>query len=118
MPRKVRVRKWRPGPRRALTFYEKLELAIGPGRDPQFADDEARRKAWEEHREVILAFVNKTTRPWAWWQFECEEAQDYTQGDAQLERLGVLTDEEKVRVAKWRARREQDSEGGDSCPAA
>lgn len=89
-------------PRRPLTFPEKLELMIGPGIRPVFPSDEARRQAWEDHREDILRAVNKTTRPWAWWEYECAEDREDDE-IAQLKRLGEYTEEELALLAKWAA---------------
>lgn len=49
--------------RTELTFYEKMELVIGTGgRESKFPSEDARREAWETHREELLA---RRLRPWA-----------------------------------------------------
>jgi hypothetical protein len=108
MPRKVHVRRWKPGTGEALTREQKWELILGQrtaGRSA-FASDEERRLAWEEHRDAIT--MPPTMRAWAWWRYEAPEPRDHGpgQGDAaQLARLGLLTDEERELAAKWHAAR-------------
>jgi hypothetical protein len=58
--------------------------------------------AWWRHRDELLASVNATTRPAAWWALEFKGERKPGERDWQaLERLGMLTDEEKRLVEKW-----------------
>lgn len=47
-----------------------MELAIGPGARSAFADERERRRAWERHRDELLALEPPGGRPWAWWFYE------------------------------------------------
>lgn len=69
MPRRRSSEKARRG---ALTDGQEMELEIGPGHRVAsfFADAAARREAWFEHRDELLAQGPPGNRPWAWWRYE------------------------------------------------
>jgi len=55
-------------------MLEEFELVLGPGgSDSVFPSEEARRAAWEEHRDELLAAF---TRPWAAAQYDEPEDED------------------------------------------
>ena len=53
-----------------LTVAQQIELSIGPGRTSAFADNAARRRAWERHRATLLALDPAGGRPWAAWFYD------------------------------------------------
>jgi hypothetical protein len=60
-----------------LTSDERWELLIGPpvsrARPHGFRSEADRRRAWEEHREELIAEARQMrpgNRPWAWWHYE------------------------------------------------
>lgn len=82
-----RVRRRRSRERTAtLTFYETLDLRIGPGHGQwgteliRWRTDAERRRAWEANREEILAQTvtddghANGRRPAAFWQYDVREA--------------------------------------------
>jgi len=89
--------------RRALTWEEYLELTIGPNGEnySEFGSEAERKGAWFANRDELMASVNPTTRPWAFWEYEigkqvknCDEL-DY------LQRKNLLTESEKRLLLKW-----------------
>lgn len=69
MPRRRRVEKKR---RTELDLEEMLELSIGPRGFGQsaFPSEEARRAAWEAHREELMANDPPGQRCWAARQYD------------------------------------------------
>ncbi len=100
MPRHRRIPKTRT---REMGYLEGWELLIGPGGRSAFASDAARRAAWQAHREEILKRWEHGypgMRPSAWWRYDAPEPRLENERDAEaLERLGLLSDEERGRVA-------------------
>jgi hypothetical protein len=93
--RKIRRR----GPE-LLTDAQEMNLLIGaPG---GFANDDERRKAWFAHRDELMAALNPCTRPAGFWEFEAPGGKlPGEKGWAALERLALLTPEEKHLARKW-----------------
>jgi hypothetical protein len=89
-----------------LTVEQTLALLIGPTGD-EFANDAAREAAWFLHRDELLADVNPTTRPWAYWQFE-QGGKHPKHGEeaARLAELDLLTPTEKRLLTKWAREKE------------
>jgi hypothetical protein len=59
-------------------------------------------RAWWFHRDALIAGVNRCFRPDAFWQIEHQSERKPGERDWQaLERLGLLTLEEKHLVEKW-----------------
>lgn len=57
----------------SITSTQEMELWLGPS--PRlgslFSDDEARRRAWMEHRDRLMTlFACNGRRPVAWWKYE------------------------------------------------
>ena len=79
-----------------------MALLIGPT-GGEFATEVEREAAWWEHREELMADVNPTTRPWAFWQYE-QGGKHPARGKeaATLEKLGMLTPEEKRLIERCR----------------
>lgn len=59
-----------------------------------FASDEEMLRAWERHRERILAdwrSYRPDGKPWGWWRFDSPEPRDERIPETeQLRRLGLL----------------------------
>ena len=93
--------------RRQLTIDQKFDL---PG---AFASDEARREAWEVHREYFMSHCRFGARPAAWWDYEAPIARpaDRNYGPAALWEAGLLEPREReVCERYWRAHFEQSFE--------
>lgn len=71
--------------------------------DPAIFGGEAqRRAAWAKYSHLIE--TNPCTRPAAWWLYSSPEPRSEAEPEhEQLERLGVLTPEERAHLAQWRA---------------
>ncbi|MDX6640630.1 MAG: hypothetical protein QOF12_1641 [Solirubrobacteraceae bacterium] len=54
----------------ALPLAQRVELAVGPARVSAFASESERRRAWERHREELVALEPPGSRPWAWWHYD------------------------------------------------
>ncbi len=68
MPRRRRIDKKR---RSELTMEETFELTIGPHHSGSaFPSDAARRAAWVEHRDELLAMSPDTPPCWAARQYD------------------------------------------------
>ena len=109
-----RVRRRGHTVRGALTPEQEIAPLIG---GQAFATPQEYERAWWTHREELLASVNPTTRPAAWWALEFKGERRPRERDRQaLERLGLLTPEEKHLVEKWnlqsRARTRQAAPSG------
>jgi hypothetical protein len=81
-----------------LTPDVKRSLLYGGlfGDDHIFKNDQDRRKAWEEFKDLIMAMKrNPCMRPDAWWTYESLERPWYAESNRQaLARLDLLTSEE------------------------
>jgi hypothetical protein len=91
--------------RTELTSAQRFELLIGSGgAESAFADEAARRLAWEEHRDELLAgHERQGIRPQAFWDYDCVEPREEGFEAAQLLRLGVVSDRERAEIfAYWR----------------
>jgi hypothetical protein len=69
-----------------LTKEERADLLHFYARHDAFATDDARRTAWEAHREALLAESHAGRRPHAYWQYDAPEIN--------AKRLGLETDEQ------------------------
>jgi hypothetical protein len=76
------VRRRRQGP---LTSAQRDALRLGwppvGNQRSAFRDEAARRRAWEEHREELIAEGKRRrpgSRPWAWWHYEAGREQHLT----------------------------------------
>jgi hypothetical protein len=89
-----------------LTKEERADLLHFYARHDAFATDDARRTAWETHRESLMAAEHAGHRPYAYWQYDQPEIQAQRmelETDVQLLwRFGLLT---TVEVAELRAGR-------------
>lgn len=75
-------------------------LALG-GEPELFGGEAERRAAWFKYRALIE--VNPCHRPWGWWEYEAPERRNEGEHEhEQLERLGVLSPEERAELAEWR----------------
>jgi hypothetical protein len=69
---------------------------------PAFATDADYERAWWFHRDELMASVNPTTRPDAWWSLEFKGERKPGEKDWEvLERAGLLTVQEQHLVEKW-----------------
>jgi hypothetical protein len=86
--------------RRTLTQEERWDL-LG-GRRGVFPSEAARRAAWKDHRETLLAAVNSGTRPAAWWDYESRIKRDPNRAQAQqLYAASVLSRAEVAEFVSW-----------------
>ena len=97
--------------RRRLTIAQNLDLTIGNSGQlpPPFRSDAERRKAWERHREFLLAQCHGK-RPQAWWQYESPipRPADRDYEEATLYEANLLMDREReLLLRKWRIRFEE-----------
>lgn len=103
------IRKRKDKRRHGLSMMEQAELMIGPS--PRggslFADDAARERAWQEHRDELVAKPAPGRRPWAWWRYERQTEPPKDQraylgahGLLRPDELQALT-EQAVEEAKW-----------------
>jgi hypothetical protein len=77
----------------------KTVYLVGEGRP--FATEEARRAAWEEHREELLYSGNPGSRPGAFWQYDYPGSKIPHESDLQaLFRLGLLLEGEAARLSR------------------
>jgi hypothetical protein len=112
MPRARRIPKRRIGSGEPLDTVQLMDLLINgrtraaiagnvPAAFVAFASEEARRAAWEIHRDELLAREHiPGNRPAAWWDYEAPEPRDHREAEAdQLQRLGLLTPDELAALA-------------------
>jgi hypothetical protein len=85
-----------------LTDAEELELICGPGGESAFSSESARREGWALHAEWLIEACNRSTRPWAYWQYDIQLQPSGNDMDA-LKRLGLLTPQEMRLLAAWAA---------------
>lgn len=75
-------------------------LALG-GDAGIFGGEAERRRAWFTHSHLIE--TNPCTRAAGWWLYESPEPRNLAEPEhAQLERLGVLSAEERGHLEQWR----------------
>lgn len=89
---------------------------LGDSLDATFGDDATRRRAWDLHRERLIAEHVREfpgTRPHAWWLYEAppthrprESSVGFDERPV-LEALGVLADNERTALAALDAKRAQ-----------
>jgi hypothetical protein len=94
-----------------LTIAQDLDLTIGNSGQlpPPFRSDAERRKAWQRHREVLLAQC-QGRRPQAWWQYESPipRPADRDYEAATLYEANLLSDREReLLLRKWHVRFEE-----------
>jgi len=99
MPRRNRRRRDRR--QDELTPEQDLDLICGEAMGA-FGSPKEREAAWETHKNELLASTTPGFRPQAWWDFEgYSKLSDDEDDSVALERLGVLTPEEKRILRKW-----------------
>lgn len=103
MPRRRRTAKRRQA---VLELEHVLELTIGPGRSPAWATEQARREAWEAHRDEFTweALEHPGSRVWAWWRYDAPSPRDRDVNETlQLDALGLLSAEETAALEERRS---------------
>lgn len=77
---------------------------IFTGRDDVFPDAAAARSAWREHRsEIMAAWDQPGTRPWAFWKYDRRVENPPDEWHEQLPQLldlGLIDDAEAVRIER------------------
>lgn len=101
--------------RTELTRDQRAELWLGPRADGKaalassFPSDHARRQAWLQVRDEMMANPSGLRRPWGWWKYETTVPRRASESDdCYLERVGVAT---PLEVAILRHYRQRAAEG-------
>jgi hypothetical protein len=93
---------------RGLSYDQRYSLEFGDPDHlpPAFRNDDERRAAWFQHRDVIMPHWQHGHRPLAWWQYEAhglQYPQDPAYQEAVLYERGLLGNGERASLLRqWR----------------